>query len=97
VEKKKKIVLSVGRIAYQKGQDLLLKAWEEVHRKHPDWELHLYGKESLSFLDTRNLPPSVKFFKPVRNIRDKYLESSIYVMSSRFEGFAMVLIEAMAC
>lgn len=94
---KRKIVLSVGRITYQKGQDLLLEAWEKVHKSHPDWELHLYGKENLAFLDTRHLPSSVKFFEPVQDIRSKYLESSVYVMSSRFEGFAMVLIEAMAC
>ncbi len=92
-----KIVICVGKISYQKGQDLLVKAWEEVHQAHPDWQLHLYGKENLSFLDTNNLTHNIKYFAPEKNIEEKYLQSSIYVMSSRFEGFGMVLIEAMAC
>lgn len=92
-----KVVICVGKISFQKGQDLLVKAWEIVHQKHPDWQLHLYGKENLDFLDTNNLKNNVHFFPPVKDIENKYLESSIYVMSSRFEGFGMVLTEAMAC
>lgn len=92
-----KIVICVGKISYQKGQDLLVKAWEKVHAQFPDWQLHLYGKENLEILDTDHLENNVHFFHPDKNIEEKYLESSIYVMSSRFEGFGMVLIEAMAC
>ena len=93
----RKIVISVGRITYQKGQDLLVKVWALVHEKFPDWELHLYGKEDLKVLDTVNLTNNVFHFPPEKNIEEKYLHSSIYVMSSRFEGFGMVLTEAMAC
>lgn len=96
-ELKNKIVICVGKISYQKGQDLLVKAWEKVHEKHPQWELHLYGKKYLDFLDTHNLKNNIHFFPPTTQIEKKYLESSVYVMSSRFEGFGMVLIEAMAC
>jgi glycosyltransferase involved in cell wall biosynthesis len=92
-----KVVICVGKISYQKGQDLLVKAWEIVHQKHPDWQLHLYGKENLEFLDTNNLKDNVLFFPPEKDIQQKYLDSSIYIMSSRFEGFGMVLTEAMAC
>lgn len=93
-----KKVICVGKIAFQKGQDLLLKSWEIVNVKHPDWTLELYGKENKAFLDTSNLPNiNVSWFPPSKDIEEKYLESSIYVMSSRFEGFGMVLIEAMAC
>lgn len=92
-----KIIISVGKISYQKGQDLLMKAWERVHENYPEWELHLYGKENLGYLNTHHLKNNVHFFSPVKDIASKYLESSIYVMSSRFEGFGMVLIEAMAC
>ncbi len=90
-------VISVGKISYLKGHDLLMEAWEQVHAKFPDWSLHLYGKENLDFLDTRNLKNNVHFFPPERDIESKYLESALYVLSSRSEGFGMVLIEAMAC
>ena len=92
-----KLVICVGKIGYQKGQDLLIKAWDEVHAQCPDWQLHLYGKENLDYLNTNELTKQVYFFPPVKNIEAKYLESAIYVMASRFEGFGMVLIEAMAC
>lgn len=92
-----KTVICVGKISYQKGQDILVKAWQLVNQQFPDWQLHLYGKENLEVLDTNNLSGNVHFFLPEKNIEQKYLESSIYVMSSRFEGFGMVLTEAMAC
>ena len=92
-----KTVICVGKISYQKGQDLLVKAWESVFAKHPDWQLHLYGKENIEVLDTNVLDKNILHFPPVKDIEKKYLKSSIYVMSSRFEGFGMVLIEAMAC
>lgn len=92
---KNKTVICVGKIGYQKGQDLLVKAWSQVHLQFPDWQLHLYGKENLDFLDTNNLKDNIHFYPPEKNIEQKYLEASVYVMSSRFEGFGMVLIEAM--
>ncbi|WP_379968537.1 glycosyltransferase family 4 protein [Epilithonimonas sp. UC225_85] len=92
-----KKVICVGKISFQKGQDLLLQSWKKVNSKYPDWTLELYGKENKKFLDTSDLPESVVWFPPAKNIKEKYLDSSIYVMSSRFEGFGMVLIEAMAC
>lgn len=92
-----KSVICVGKISYQKGQDNLIKIWEKIHEVRPDWKLKLYGKEDLSYLDTSNLEFGIEFYPPTNNIREKYLESSIYVMPSRFEGFGMVLIEAMSC
>ena len=93
-----KTVICVGKIAYQKGQDLLVKAWEKVIQKYPDWKLELYGKANENFLKTDHLKEkNIYFFPPQKNIADRYLDSSVCVMSSRFEGFGMVLIEAMAC
>lgn len=91
------IVICVGKINFQKAQDLLVNVWEKVNQHYPSWQLHLYGKENLAFLDTTNLSHNIHFFPPEKNIASKYLESSIYVMSSRYEGFGMVLTEAMAC
>lgn len=97
-----KKVIVVGRQAYQKGYDLLLSAWEKVVKQHPDWKLEIYGKNDESqnlesLADVLGIRENVSFLKPEKNIEQKYLESSIYVMSSRFEGFGMVLIESMAC
>lgn len=97
-----KKVIVVGRQAYQKGYDLLLSAWEKVVKQQPDWKLEIYGKKDESqnlesLADALGIKENVSFLKPEKNIEQKYLESSIYVMSSRFEGFGMVLIESMGC
>lgn len=92
-----KKVICVGKISYQKGQDILVSIWKEIHAKFPNWQLHLYGKEDLNFINTDKLGNNIFFHPPEKNILQKYLESSIYVMPSRFEGFGMVLIEAMNC
>lgn len=97
-----KKVIAVGKQSYQKGYDRLLKSWQKVHAENPQWQLEIYGKfdasEGLETLaKSLHIENSVHFFEPQKNIIANYLESSIYVMSSRFEGFGMVLIEAMAC
>lgn len=97
-----KKVIAVGKQSHQKGYDLLLQAWQKVVTQQPDWQLEIYGKKEPSEgLETQasalKIASTVHFFDPEKNIEEKYLESSIYVMSSRYEGFGMVLIEAMAC
>lgn len=96
-----KNVLAVGKQSYQKGYDRLLQSWKLVHEKHPDWTLDIYGtfseSENLEALGKKlNILKSVNFYEPVKNISEKYKEASIYVMSSRYEGFGMVLTEAMS-
>lgn len=97
-----KKVLAVGKQSHQKGYDRLLRSWKVVHEKHPDWSLEIYGKKDSAFgfegqAEALGISKSVHFFEPEKDIEKKYLESSMYVLSSRFEGFGMVLIEAMAC
>lgn len=97
-----KKVIAVGKQSHQKGFDRLLKSWKSVQEKHPDWTLEIYGKKDpgmqLEALAIQlSVDKSVHFFDPEKDIVTKYLESSMYVLSSRFEGFGMVLIEAMAC
>lgn len=97
-----KIVLAVGTQNYQKGYDRLLESWKLVSERHPDWKLKIYGEidKSLqleSLVQRLKIVDSVVFHSPVKDIIKEYLNSSIYVMSSRSEGFGMVLIEAMAC
>jgi glycosyltransferase involved in cell wall biosynthesis len=97
-----KKVIAVGKHSYQKGYDRLLRAWKIVQEKYPNWHLEIYGKMSpenqLSDLARDlNIVESVSFLPPNRDIESSYLDASIYALSSRFEGFGMVLIEAMAC
>ncbi|WP_395045366.1 glycosyltransferase family 4 protein [Flavobacterium sp.] len=97
-----KKVIAVGKQSHQKGYDRLLQSWKIVIEKHPDWQLEIYGKfdanQKLDELATQlEIKNNILFFEPIANIEQKYLESSIYAMSSRYEGFGMVLIEAMAC
>jgi glycosyltransferase involved in cell wall biosynthesis len=96
-----KKVIAVGKQSYQKGYDRLLKSWKIVSDVHPDWNLEIYGKiddsQKLQQLAINlGIEKSVSFFPPTKMIEKKYQQASIYVMSSRYEGFGMVLIEAMA-
>jgi glycosyltransferase involved in cell wall biosynthesis len=96
-----KKVIAVGRHVYEKGLDRLLYIWKKIVIKHPDWHLDIYGKSSDDFFlhkltSDLNLTNSVSFYEPTNDIVTKYQENSIYLMTSRFEGFGMVLIEAMA-
>lgn len=96
-----KRVIAVGRYTYQKGFDLLIKAWHIVYKKHPDWELHIYGEGNrgpfLEQVQIRGLQNTCFLHPPYSRIEEKYRESAVFAFSSRYEGFGMVLIEAMAC
>lgn len=97
-----KRVIAVGRLDYQKSFDRLILVWEKVHEKMPDWRLDIFGqgewKEMLQqMIDERGLQDVVKLNAPTKNIGREYAESSMLVMSSHYEGFPMVMIEAMAC
>lgn len=98
---KEKRIISVGRLTYQKGFDMLISVWGIVGKKYPDWTLTIYGNgDDLNYLNDLIAAKGVNnifIHAAVPDIYDKYLESSIYVMSSRYEGFGLVLIEAMSC
>lgn len=93
-----KIFVSIGRLTSQKGYDLLIKAWSLVEKKHPDWSLHIYGdgedKEKLERLIRHFNLQNIIIKGSTLDVQSAYDSASIYVMSSRFEGFGMVLIEA---
>ncbi|MBQ9648978.1 MAG: glycosyltransferase [Prevotella sp.] len=95
-----KQVIAVGRYTYQKGFDLLISTWGIVHLKHPDWALNIYGggnREAYQQqVDKLGLQKAITCNGPVNHIAEKYRESSIFVLSSRFEGLPLVLMEAMS-
>lgn len=95
---KSKRIIAVGKISVQKGYERLSEAWKLIEHRYPDWHINIYGAISngckLPEAIERN---TIQIKKPVKNIQAEYLSSSIYVLPSRFEGFGMVLIEAMAC
>src|SRR4051812_675259 len=93
-----KVVVAAGRLAKQKGFDRLVAAWVHVARKHPDWRLHIFGHGNEASLqakiDKRKLVDKVLLQGFTEEPYQRYAESAIYAMSSRYEGFPMVLLEA---
>lgn len=95
-----KKVIAVGSHSYNKGYDLLLQSWHKFENKFPTWSLEIYGKHvDRKFQNiAKNLDlKQVSFHLPFPKIEEKFLESSIFVLPSRSEGFGMVIIEAMSC
>lgn len=82
-------VLAVGRYCHQKGFDMLLKAWKKIEGS--GWTLRIAGEGE----DLGPVPSNV-VTGPSKDIRQEYLNSAFYVMSSRYEGLPMVLLEAQA-
>jgi len=92
-------VIAIARHSYEKGIDRLIEIWKKVSQRS-NWILEIYGDGYLfekheQLIRNLDLQDKVKLFKPVKNIQEKYLESSIFVMTSRTEGFPMALLEAM--
>lgn len=90
--------VSIGRLAPQKGYNLLLEAWNIVEKQIPDWKLVIVGdgelKEELLNQKDRLQLKNVSFTGHSDNVSKFYENSACYVMSSVYEGFPMVLLEA---
>lgn len=94
-------VIAVGRYTYEKGFDMLINCWRIVTQRHPDWTLKIYGGGNHTSYDEQverlQIGKTCKIENSVSDIISKYIESSLFVSSSRFEGFGMAITEAMAC
>lgn len=96
-----KRVVAVGRFAWQKGFDRLVQIWSQVQPLHPDWQLHIYGRGARSpiqhLINQLNIADSCQLHPYESDISSIYQQSSIFAFSSRYEGFGLVLTEAMHC
>lgn len=97
-----KRVIAVGRYVYQKGFDLLLQAWTIIEKQFSDWELVVFGDGNREPYEHQMKELGIDRNRchlngPTADIQKEYVNSSIFAFSSRFEGFGMVLVEAMAC
>jgi glycosyltransferase involved in cell wall biosynthesis len=101
-ELKNKIILAVGRLAPEKGFDLLIDAIYLIKDKMSGWILKIVGsgndrKKLLERINRLKIGHLVKLYPATSNIIDEYLNAGLFVLSSREEGFGLVLIEAQAC
>ncbi|MCP3822170.1 glycosyltransferase [Streptomyces sp. A3M-1-3] len=95
------VVASIGRFSDQKGIDLLLETWAQVAPRRPGWRLRLYGagedEQDLRAQCTRlGLDGSVQWMGRTGDVPGALAGSSVFVQSSRGEGFPLALMEAMA-
>jgi len=99
---RRKRVIAVGRFFDEKGYDMLLEAWAIVERNCNDWVLDIYGDGNKAYYE--RIAASLSLDKnryrlndSISDVQKEYLDSSFFVCTSRFEGFGMGIIEAMAC
>ena len=94
--------MAVGRLDRQKGFDTLIAAWKKVVARYPDWQLDIYGdgpqKEELQrLIAAEGLQQSVFLHGRTDDVASEYARHSLFVLSSRYEGFGLVLVEAGIC
>jgi glycosyltransferase involved in cell wall biosynthesis len=90
-----KQALFVGRFSIQKGIQELLAIWEIVHQRYPDWTLEMYGENYEQYKDS--VGEGFCLHAPTSSIFSKYCESSMLLLTSRWEPFGLVIPEAMSC
>lgn len=96
-------VIAVGRLDYQKGFDRLLDAWALLPASLRDaWRLDIFGQGEWEAMlqekcETLGIASTARINRPTHHIFEEYAASDFLVMSSHYEGFPMVMIEAMAC
>ena len=101
IEKTEKIVLAIGRLDIDKGFDLLLEAWLQVITVMPEWTLKIVGEGDqranlTEFIRANQITESVDLVGMTNDVSQYYRQAEIFCLSSRIEGFGMVLTEALA-
>ena len=97
-----KRIVSLTRFTHEKGNDILLEIAAKLKNLIPDWQIDVFGTgtdeaELKNRAQELELDDFLKFHAPTANAAEELLNSSIYILYSRSEGFAMVLTEAQIC
>lgn len=95
-------IIFVGRLNQQKGIDYLIDAFHLIAHKCPKWKIDIFGNGELETslikkIKALKLEDRIIINPPTNHIYDEYMDSQFYVMSSRYEGFPLVLLEALSC
>ena len=97
-----KHVVTIGRYSFEKGYDLLLRSWTIVQKEIHDWHLDIYGMGDAAAYKKQAVQLDIDlsrchFYGSVSDVQKVYNNCSVFALTSRFEGFGLVLVEAMAC
>jgi glycosyltransferase involved in cell wall biosynthesis len=97
---KEKNIIAVGRLVHEKGFDMLIDIFDNIHKEEAHWQLKIFGDgDDFELLESKikekGLEKNIKLCGSVKNISECYLQSSIFTLTSRSEGFGLVIIEAM--
>ncbi|MEZ3590598.1 MAG: glycosyltransferase family 4 protein [Muribaculaceae bacterium] len=96
-----KRVITAGRHDTQKGYDYMMEAWAIVKQSHPDWHLYIYGggdpTETATYIRQHSLEDVVHIMGFTEDMDKTYHDAAFFILSSRAEGFGLVLAEAQAC
>ena len=95
-----KCVVSMTRFSPPKKLEDVIPYWKMIEEKHPDWELHLFGEgpdepKMRKAISDNNL--KTVFIHPyTTHVEEEMAKASVYIFPSMFEGFGLVLLEAMS-
>jgi glycosyltransferase involved in cell wall biosynthesis len=101
IDARRSTIVAAGRLAKDKGFDLMIRAWSQIAGAWPDWTVELYGagpeRAALeALIAEQHLAGRVLLKGATSDLAAVMEHAGVFVLSSRFEGLGMVLIEAMA-
>lgn len=97
-----KVVIAVGRMTEQKNFETLINMWSDIKEKNINWTLRIIGdgplrEELLNQIKKLNLEDVIELKSFNSNIENEYYKADILAMTSIYEGFGLVLVEAQSC